>query len=54
MDTAAGTENVREGRNTAIVKKVMSRGSSLTHGYVLLHQTQKEFNSCDLAGGKFK
>jgi hypothetical protein len=35
-------------------KKVMSCGNLLNHGDILLHQSQKEFNSCDLEGGEFK
>jgi hypothetical protein len=32
----------------------MSRGNVLNHGDILLHQSQKEFNSCDLLGAEFK
>jgi hypothetical protein len=32
----------------------MSCGNLLNHGDILLHQSQKGFNSCDLWGGKFK
>jgi hypothetical protein len=35
-------------------KEVMSCGNLLNHGETLLHQSQKEFNSCDLGGGEFK
>jgi hypothetical protein len=35
-------------------KEVMSCGNLLNHGDILLHQSQNEFNSCDLWGGEFK
>jgi hypothetical protein len=38
---------VREDKNEPVGKKVMSCGNLLTHGDVLLHQSQKEFNRCD-------
>jgi hypothetical protein len=43
----------RDERQKKIVKKVMSCGNLLTRGDILLHQSQKEFYSCDLGGGKF-
>jgi hypothetical protein len=42
---------VKEGKNEPVGKKVRNL---LTHEDILLHQSQKEFISCDLAGGKFK
>jgi hypothetical protein len=35
-------------------KEVMSCGNLLNHGDILLHQSQKEFNGCDLGRGEFK
>jgi hypothetical protein len=43
-----------EGENEPIGEKIMSYGNLLSHGDILLHQSQKKFNSCDLGGGKFK
>jgi hypothetical protein len=37
-----------------IGEKVISCGNILNLGDILLHQSQKEFNSCDLRGGNFK
>jgi hypothetical protein len=34
--------------------EVMSSGNLLNHGDILHHQSQKEFNSCDLGGDEFK
>jgi hypothetical protein len=44
----------KEDENEAIEKEVMSCGNLLNHGDILLHQSQIEFNICDLGGGKFK
>jgi hypothetical protein len=52
MDTDAETESVESGE--PIEKEVMSCGNLLTLGDILLHQSQKEFNSYYLGGGKFK
>jgi hypothetical protein len=54
INTAVETESVKEGENEPIGEKVMSFGNLLNHGDILLHQSQKEFSSCDLRGGKFK
>jgi hypothetical protein len=44
----------KEDENEPIEKEVISCGNLLNDGDILLHQSQKEFNSCDLWGGKFK
>jgi hypothetical protein len=44
----------KEGENEPIEKKVMFCGNLLNYGDILLHQSQKEFSSCDLGVGKFK
>jgi hypothetical protein len=44
----------KEDENEPIEKKVMSCGNLLNHGDIQLHQSQKEFNSCNLLGGKVK
>jgi hypothetical protein len=54
MDTGAVTEHVREDKNEPTGKEVMSCRNFLNYGDIPLHQSQKEFNSCDLEGGKFK
>jgi hypothetical protein len=38
----------KEGENEPFEKEVMSFGNLLNYGDILLHQSQKEFNSCDL------
>jgi hypothetical protein len=37
-----------------VVKKVMSCEKLFNREDILFHQSQKEFNSCDLWGGKFR
>jgi hypothetical protein len=40
-----------EVRMNQLERRFMSCGNLLNHGDILLHQSQKEFNSCDLGGG---
>jgi hypothetical protein len=54
INTASETQSVKEDEIEPLVKKVMSCGNLLNHGDILLHQSQKEFNGCDLGRDEFK
>jgi hypothetical protein len=54
INTAADTESVKGSENEPIGEKVVSCGNLLNHGDILLHQSQIEFNSCDVRGDEFR